>query len=197
MEPETNTIVEERNTKIKRQVISEETSEKVRYALEHVVSLGSGRNAYIDGYRVGGKTGTAQKVQNGVYMVGNYIVSFIGFMPADNPEIIVYVAVDNPKGVVQYGGTVAAPIARSILVDAIDILGIEKRDTQIEKNYNWNDKKYYLVPNVIGLTAKEAQEELKNFQIEYSGKGETIVEQSPKAGERILEGEKVRLLLTE
>ena len=197
MEPETNTIVEERTTKIKGQVISEETSEKVRYALEHVVSLGSGRGAHIDGYRVGGKTGTAQKVKNGAYMVGNYIVSFIGFMPADNPEIVLYVAVDNPKGVVQYGGTVAAPIARNILVDAIDILGIEKSDTQIEKNYNWNDKKYYEVPNVIGLTIKEAQEKLKNFQIEYSGTGKTINEQSPKAGERILEGEKVRLLLTE
>ena len=83
------------------------------------------------------------------------------------------------------------------MVDAIDILDIEKRDTQIEKNYNWNDKKYYLVPNVVGLTVKEAQEELEHFQMEYSGKGKNIVEQSPKAGERILEGEKVRLLLTE
>ena len=197
MEPETNTIVEERTSKIRGQVISKSTSEKVRYALEHVVALGSGRGAHIDGYRVGGKTGTAQKVKNGAYMVGNYIVSFIGFMPADDPEIILYVAVDNPKGVVQYGGTVAAPIARNILVDAIDILGIEKSDIQIEKNYNWNDKKYYDVPDVIGLTIKEAQEKLEHFQIEYSGNGKTITEQSPKAGERILENEKVRLLLTE
>lgn len=197
MEPETNTIVEERKPEIKGQVISEETSEQVRYALEHVVALGSGRNAHIDGYRVGGKTGTAQKVKDGKYMVGNYIVSFIGFMPADDPQIVLYVAIDNPKGVVQYGGTVSAPVARNILVDAIDILGIEKSDEQIEKRYNWNDKKYYTVPNVIGMTIKEAQEELKNFQIEYSGKGENIVEQSPKAGERILEGEKVRLLLVE
>ena len=197
MEPETNAIVEERSSKIGKQVISKETSEKVRYALEHVVSLGSGRNAYIDGYRVGGKTGTAQKVKNGAYMVGNYIVSFIGFMPADDPEIILYVAVDNPKGVVQYGGTVAAPIARNILMDAIDILGVEKSDTQIEKNYNWNDKKYYEVPDVTGLTVKEAQEKLEHFQVEYSGTGKTVTEQSPEAGERILEGEKVRLLLIE
>ncbi|MBQ7140290.1 MAG: PASTA domain-containing protein [Bacilli bacterium] len=79
----------------------------------------------------------------------------------------------------------------------IEALGIEKRDSQIEKNYNWNDKKYYEVPNVVGLSVKEANNELKNFEVEYSGTGENIVEQSPKAGERILEGEKVRLLLGE
>lgn len=79
-------------------------------ALESVVALGSGRNAYIEGYRVGGKTGTAQKVNNGVYMVGNYITSFIGFLPANDPKVIVYVAIDNPKGITAYGGTVVALI---------------------------------------------------------------------------------------
>lgn len=197
MEPETNTIIEERTPQIKGEVITQETSAQVREALENVVSLGTGRNAYIDGYRVGGKTGTAQKVQNGRYLVGNYIVSFISFLPADDPEIVLYVAVDNPKGVTQYGGTVSAPIARAILLDAIKALDIEKRDSQIEKNYNWNDKKYYEVPNVVGLTIKEANSELEKFKIEYSGTGENVVEQSPKAGERILEGEKVRLLLGE
>lgn len=196
-EPETNTIIEERSSVTKRRVISEETSKQVREALENVVSLGTGRNAYIDGYRVGGKTGTAQKVKNGRYLVGNYIVSFIGFLPADDPEIVLYVAVDNPKGVTQFGGTVSAPIARSILVDAIDALGIEKRDTQTEKNYNWNDKKYYEVPDVIGMSVKEANETLEKFKIEYSGTGEKVLEQSPEAGERILEGEKVRILLGE
>lgn len=196
-EPETNTIVEERNTKIKRRVISEETSSKVREALENVVSLGTGRNAYIDGYRVGGKTGTAQKVQNGRYMVGNYIVSFIGFLPADDPEIIVYVAIDNPKGVTQYGGTVSAPVARNILLDAIDALDIEKRDSQTEKNYNWNDKKYYEIPNVIGMSLKDANKALEKFEVVYSGSGDIIVEQSPQAGERILEGETVRILLSD
>ena len=96
-------------------------------------------------------------------MVGNYIVSFIGFLPADDPQIVLYVAVDNPKGVTQFGGTVAAPLARSILVDAIDALGIEKRDTQTEKNYNWNDKKYYEIPDVIGMSVKEANEALEKF----------------------------------
>lgn len=103
LEPETNTMVQEKNKTLIRQVIDESISMKVRYALESVVSNGTGRNAYIEGYRVGGKTGTAQKVSNGRYMVGNYIVSFMGFLPADNPEAVVYVAIDNPKGVTQYG----------------------------------------------------------------------------------------------
>jgi len=105
-EPETNTIILENKKNTVKQVISEETSKLVRYTLESVVANGTGKNAYIENYRVGGKTGTAQKVNNGIYMVGNYIVSFIGFLPANKPEYIVYVAIDNPKGVTQYGGTV-------------------------------------------------------------------------------------------
>jgi len=94
-------------------VISSSTSEKVRYALESVVANGTGHNAYIPDYRVGGKTGTAQKVKDGVYMSGNYITSFIGFLPADDPKVIVYIAVDNAKGVTQYGGTVHALLSEN------------------------------------------------------------------------------------
>ncbi len=110
IEPETGEIIQENKPKKVRNVIQKSTSKKVRYALESVVALGSGRNAYIEGYRVGGKTGTAQKVNNGVYMVGNYITSFIGFLPANDPKVIVYVAIDNPKGITAYGGTVIALI---------------------------------------------------------------------------------------
>lgn len=194
-EPETNTVVQENNKQIVRKVISEETSEKVRYALESVVSNGTGRPAYIDGYRVGGKTGTAQKVKDGRYMVGNYIVSFIGFLPADDPEVIVYIAVDNAKGVTQYGGTIAAPIARTILNDAITALNIDKRSGSTEKKYNYNDKKYVNVANVIGMDKNEAIKNLKSFKVEYTGTGNKVTYQSPSAGERILEGETVRLLL--
>ncbi|MCM1371186.1 MAG: stage V sporulation protein D [Clostridium sp.] len=196
-EPVTNSVIEDTNPTLVRRVISEETSKKVRETLESVVSNGTGRPAYIDGYRVGGKTGTAQKVENGRYLVGNYIVSFIGFLPADDPEIIVYVAIDNAKGVTQYGGTVAAPIARNILLDAIDILNIEKRDGTTEKKYNYGDKKYVTIPNVVGLSVSDAKKELKGFDLEFSGNGNTISYQSPSAGIRILEGSSVRLLLTE
>ena len=100
-------------------MISKDTYDKVKYALESVVTNGTGRNAFIDKYRVGGKTGTAQKQENGKYMIGNYIVSFIGFLPANDPKVIVYIAIDNAKGITQYGGTIAAPIVRNILIDAI------------------------------------------------------------------------------
>lgn len=195
IEPETKEIIQENKPEKVRNVISEDTSEKVKYALESVVALGSGRNAYIEGYRVGGKTGTAQKVNNGVYMVGNYITSFIGFLPADNPKVVVYVAIDNPKGITAYGGTVAAPIAKNILEDAITALDIEKPNGGISKEYRYYDTKYETVENVVGMTAKDARKKLSNFNVEYSGNGTMVVSMSPEAGSRIVVGSTVRLML--
>ena len=196
-EPETNTVIKSFESEIKRKVISEDTSEKVRYALESVVTNGTGRNAFIDGYRVGGKTGTAQKVKDGRYMVGNYIVSFIGFMPANDPEIVVYIAVDNAKGITQYGGTIAAPIARTILQESIDILNIEKPVGASEKKYNYLDRKYATVPDVTNMTLKEALQNLKGFKVEYTGTGSKVIYQSPSKETRIFEGETVKLMLGE
>lgn len=98
VDPVTGEETETREPTLKEQIISEETSKEVRRALETVVAKGTGRGAYLDGYRVGGKTGTAQKVgPNGRYLENNHIVSFIGFAPADDPQYLVYIAVDNPK----------------------------------------------------------------------------------------------------
>ena len=196
-EPETNSVILENNPKVVRKVISKDTSDKVRYALESVVARGTGHNAYIGGYRVGGKTGTAQKAVNGSYLSGNYITSFIGFLPADDPKVVVYIAVDNAKGVTQYGGTVAAPIAKNILESCINILGIEKRENAIEREYLYTDKQYMIVPNVEGMNINDAIKLLKDFKVEYTGSGEKISYQSPSAGESVYEGEIVRLLLTE
>lgn len=194
-EPETNSVILENKKTVVRKVISDTTSKKVRFALESVVTNGTGRNAFIEGYRVGGKTGTAQKVENGRYMVGNYIVSFIGFMPANDPEVVVYIAIDNAKGVTQYGGTVAAPVARNVLIDAINILDIEKPDDASEKRYQYYDKKYVTVPDVVNLSLNEAMKNLKSFKVEYSGSGEKVVYQTPSKDTRIYEGETVKLLL--
>ena len=196
-EPETNSVIKENKPTIVRKVISEDTSNKVRNALESVVARGTGHNAYIAGYRVGGKTGTAQKAVNGAYLSGNYITSFIGFLPADNPEIVIYIAVDNAKGVTQYGGTVAAPIAKNFMLSAIDVLDIEKRENEVAREYLYTDKQYAIVPNVIGMEVKDAVKELKKFKVEYSGEGSIITYQSPNSGESIYEGETIRLLLSE
>ena len=180
-EPETNSVILYNTPKLVRNVISEETSKEVRRALESVVANGTGRNAYIDNYRVGGKTGTAQKVNNGVYMVGNYITSFIGFLPADDPKVIVYIAIDNAKGVTQYGGTVAAPIAKQVLKDCTNILNIEPQ-TSLPREYFWYDIKSYNVENVVGKSKSEAVKILKNFKVEFNGVGDTVVYQTPDIG---------------
>ena len=195
MEPETNSIIKKIEPNKEAQVISEDTSALVRYALESVVANGSGRNAYIENYRVGGKTGTAQKVQDGHYMSGNYILSFIGFMPANDPEIVVYVAVDHPQGVTQYGGTVSAPIAKNVLLDAINILDIKPDNNGMPKEYNYLDTKYVTLPDVVGKTTKEANDILKGFKIEYAKSGDKIIYQSPQANILVKEGSTVKLLL--
>lgn len=195
VEPETGSEILRNEPILKRKVIEEETSKLVRFALESVVAHGSGRNAYIESYRVGGKTGTAQKVENGHYLSGNYILSFIGFMPADDPELVLYVAIDHPLNAVQYGGTVAAPIAKSIFESAIPILGIEQSLEGMEKEYLYYDMKYQKVPSVLGLNEKEAREVLKGFHVQYSGVGERVLYQSPLEGEYIKESGTIQLYL--
>ena len=196
VEPNTNEIIEENKPTIVRKVISSETSKTVRNALETVVASGTGRNAYIEGYRIGGKTGTAQKVKNGVYMSGNYILSFIGFIPADNPQAVVYVAIDNPKGITQYGGTVSAPIAKNIMIDIIDALDIPKSEYTLDKEEFWYDTKYIEIPDVIGLELKEAKTKLKNLTINYSGTGNIIKSISPEPGSFVKENSTIKILLS-
>ena len=194
-EPETNTVIQENKKTLVRQVISEETSAEVRRALESVVANGSGRTAYIDGYRVGGKTGTAQKVENGHYLDNNYILSFIGFLPADDPQVVVYVAVDNPKGTVQYGGTTVGPIAKAVLKDSIKALNIERRDGGMDKKYKWPDPKTKEVADVVGMSVEDAKAELEGLNVIIEGDGDKVIHQSPEAGVKLDEGETVRLFV--
>ena len=196
VEPNSNEIIKEFKPQKIKQVISEKTSETVRSVLETVVAYGTGRNAYIEGYRVGGKTGTAQKVNNGIYMKGNYILSFIGFLPADKPQAVVYVAIDNPKGVTQYGGTVSAPIAKNIMIDIIEKLKIEKSPYTLEKVYNWYDTKYVKVPDVEGLELKEAKKLLKDFTVNYSGNGNIVKSITPKENTILPINSTIKVLLS-
>lgn len=164
---------------MKRRVISEETSAKVREALESVVANGSGRNAFNDGLRVGGKTGTAQKVVNGTYSDGDYIVSFIGFAPADDPELLVYIAVDSPKNSIQFGGVIAAPIVGRIFEEIAPLAGIEKREGQIEKEYRWGDPLTHRAPDLTGMTKGMVGRQLHTYRIQWHGNGDVIKYQMP------------------
>ncbi|WP_124071242.1 penicillin-binding transpeptidase domain-containing protein [Filibacter tadaridae] len=165
---------------MRKQVISEETSKQVREALESVVANGSGRNAFTDGLRVGGKTGTAQKVVDGRYKDGDYIVSFIGFAPADDPELLVYVAIDNPQNSVQFGGVIAAPIVGRIIEEIAPLAGIEKRKDQLEKEYRWGDMETHRAPDLTGMTKGKIGSKLHTYRIEWHGSGEKVKTQLPK-----------------
>lgn len=197
LEPETNTVIEETKPKLVRNTISLDTSLKMRRALESVVALGGGKAAYIDGYRIGGKTGTAQKVSNGKYLDGNYIMSFMSVIPSNNPEAVLYIAIDNPKHTALLSSYTTTPIARRILLDIIDALNIQKQDNQIIKDYTWEDKIYYDVPNVEGWEVKDAKKVLTNWKIEYVGSGNKVISQSPKAGERLAAEDTIILLLSD
>ena len=191
----TNTILYENKTKLIRNTISSNTSMIMRRALEYVVAKGGGKSAYIEGYRIGGKTGTAQKVENGRYLVGNYIMSFMSVVPSNDPEAVFYLAIDNPKNTALLSSYTTTPIARRILLDIIDTLEIEKQEGEVEKDYEWNDKVMYKVPNVIGKKVSDAKKELFNFTIEYSGSGEKVIEQTPKGGDEQEDKGVVKLLL--
>lgn len=195
--PDTGEVIDVMEPELVRTVISEETSKQVRDALESVVAKGTGKNAFLDGYRVGGKTGTAQKVVNGRYSPNEHIVSFIGFAPADKPRVVVYVAIDNPQGI-QFGGLVAAPVVRNIMGDALRYMNVEPSKEQIEREYVYGDTKILEVPNLVGMTVQEIYEDLNmDFQLSKSGEGNTVVKQQPAAGTRLDQGSTIRIFMSE
>ncbi|MBA4542544.1 MULTISPECIES: stage V sporulation protein D [Thermoactinomyces] len=195
IDPETGKIIEKVQPKMRRRVISEETSRIVRSALESVVARGTGNKAYIDGYRVGGKTGTAQKVgPDGHYLQNNHIVSFIGFAPADDPKLVVYVAVDNPKGI-QFGGVVAAPIVGNILEDSLRYLKIPKRTKQIPLEQTPLTTPIVSVPNLIGQDIDRIRNSLFSFPLQVVGTGEKVINQMPKPGVRVKKGSTIKIYL--
>lgn len=167
----------------------------MRRALESVVAKGGGKSAYIEGYRVGGKTGTAQKVENGRYLVGNYIMSFMAVVPSNKPQAVLYLAIDNPKNTALLSSYTTTPIARRILLDIIEALDIKKQKDGLDKDLEWTDKVTYEVPNVVGLSIEEAKKKLPHFTIEYSGSGNKVIGQSPKAHEKLEDQGIIRLML--
>lgn len=195
IQPETGEIIDQVKPEVVRNVISEETSKEVRETLESVVAKGTGRNAFIDGYRVGGKTGTAQKVINGRYSPSEHIVSFVGFAPADHPKVVIYVAVDDPKGL-QFGGLIAAPIVKNIMADTLRYMGVEPRKDQLDKEYRYGEIRVAEVPDLVGMTVQDIYEDMNSdFNLAKSGSGNTVISQAPKPGTRIERGSTIRIFL--
>ncbi|MEG0710146.1 MAG: penicillin-binding transpeptidase domain-containing protein [Longicatena sp.] len=176
----THDIVSEYKPIEKRKVISEETSKQMRYALESVVANGGGKQAYIEGYQIGGKTGTAQIAENGVYSSTNYILSFLSAAPMSNPEIVLYIAADSPQNDVLYGGTVIGPVIKACYEDILPYLKVKKVDKQIPKKLIWPETENIKVKDFVGKKKKDVIQEGINFT--YIGEGETVLEQMPNAG---------------
>lgn len=185
-------VVSTTEPQIKRQVISEETSETMRSVLEQVVSANGGSNAYIPGYRIGGKSGTAQKLDNEDDSA--YISSFAAFAPADDPEIAVLIIVDTPRGGQIYGSVVAAPAVSSMLKQTLPYLGVQQEYTEEElANVETG------VPNVVKSDVLSAQSTLTGVGLESRviGEGTTVVSQVPARGTSVPGGSTVILYTDE
>ena len=191
----TNSVIKEYKKKLKRKTISKKTSNIMRAALESVVAKGGGKSAFIEGYRIGGKTGTAQKQENGHYLANNYIMSFMAIVPSNDPKAVLYLAIDNPKNTAMLSSYTTTPIARRILLDIISALKIKKQDGELEKDLEWMDKPTYEVPNVISMTLEDAKEILSHFKVETVGDGNIIYEQTPSSKEKLEEGSVIRVYL--
>lgn len=184
-------VVESFDTHIIRQVISEETSQTMRNILEGVVSRGAGKNAYIKGYRVAGKTGTSEKIPRNN---GKYIASFVGFAPSNDPEIIGLVMLDEPMGDSHMGGATAAPTFKNIFDNVLRYMNIEPQYTEEELATLENT-----VPNVEGMSKADAINKFSGSNLRYNivGKGSTVVSQVPKGGSSLPDGSTVVLYTEE
>ena len=182
-----------------RQVISQETSDKVRSYMESVVNDvgGTGKNAKVAGYRIGGKTGSSQTTDSADHI----IVSFLGFAPADDPEVIVLLGYDWPQpvapgqnktadGIYISGGNMAAPMAGELLANILDYLGYEKSGNAVNENG-------ITIPRLVGKTPEEAQSTLNNLglNVRMSGEGAVVTDQVPTAGSTVPEGSSTVLYL--
>ena len=169
----------EHQPEVLRQVISKSTAEKVTWVMENVAIRGSAMNAAIEGYRIAAKTGTAEKVgPDGRYIAGNYIVSFIGFVPAEDPRIVLYVAVDGATRGAQWGSQMGAPLFRRIMVDVLNYMQIPSSEGASSTG------RPVEVPDLQGLSVHDAAAQLDTagLMLRFVGEGQYIVNQTPKAG---------------
>ncbi len=190
---EDNTVDEFKVEEV-RQVISPEVSETVTMMLESVVTNGTGSNAYIEGFRVGGKSGTAQKPGVGGYAEGKYIASFISVAPVNDPKVVLLVMVDEPQGALYQGGQVAAPVNKLIMEDTLRYLGVVPQIVDVTGTKVETDAKNYVsVPDVSNLKWEDAKKvlEVAGLSCETKGNYEYVTSQTPAAFSQVEVGTKV------
>ena len=179
----------------KENAISKETAENVLSMMETVVAQGTGKNAQVQGYRIGGKTGTSEDGVN----TNKYVTSFIGTAPISDPEVVILITLYNPTGEGGHqGGGVAAPIASQVLGEVLPYLEVVK-DNQKEEDV----KKEVVIPNIVGMTVTEAEKELKaaGLELDLDAEGEInkkeviVKEQLPKYGIKVYEGTKISVTI--
>ncbi len=171
---ENGNVVKETAPVERRQVISEQTAATVADMMEAVVSSGTGKNAYVAGYRVAGKTGTSQKLTIGVGS-GKYVASFGCFAPADDPEIAVLILIDEPVGQFN-GGQICTPVAAQVIENTLEYMGVERQYTEDELELLDTN-----APNLVGSAVADAKAMLQKdgFEVKVVGEGETVLNQVP------------------
>jgi stage V sporulation protein D (sporulation-specific penicillin-binding protein) len=186
-------IIQENKPTVLEQVISEDSADRLCLILESEVVNGTGKNAYIEGYRCAGKTGTAQKIApTGGYMANEFVASFVGFAPAHDPRLVCLVVVDAPKGYPYYGGWVAAPAFREIIKDSLRYL--EEPIYENGDGEGHSEKQEQVVtPDVVNLPLSEAISAIgqRMLQVKVEGDGEIVWQQTPVAGSKINKGSQV------
>lgn len=182
-------VIEEFTYEKGKQVISKETSEEMKKILESVVSEGTGNKTYIPGYRIGGKTATSEKLPR---RSGKYIASFMSFAPAENPQMMALVLIDEPQGN-YYGGSVSGPVMKELLGNVLPYLGIKPEYN--EKELKMDEVKSVIVPDFTGKKVSEAKKELQELELKWDVKGEaeTVTKQFPLQGENVNLGTKIIL----
>lgn len=176
-------------SKASRQVTDANTADKMLKYLETVITVGGGHAAYVEGYRIAGKTGTAQKAENGVYVKGKYTSTFVGIAPVDDPQFVVYISVDEPDPHNYYASHVVAPEAGQIFKDIFTL-------KNIAPNASSGSGKS-IVPNVVGLSHKDAENRLKfsGLTVKVSGSGTTVERTNPAPGSSADTGSKVTITM--
>lgn len=180
-----NTLIKQNSPLSIRQVVSEKTSDTIKMMFEEVIKKANGFNSFIPGYRVGGKTGTSQKYENGK-INGKYVASFVGGFPAENPKYVCLVVVDEPSSGAYYGSIVATPYAKKIFENIIEYKNIAPEN--LEEDLKKLEKTVEM-PNLVGLSLSEAVVKLNslNLQYETDGEGGIVTSQTPAPKEMLCE----------